>query len=316
MSSSRSLGDVMTSDSELEALALAIGDLARLDEPLGEKTTYRVGGRASLFVDIIDEESLARVVSAVRGHSVEVLVIGNGSNLLVADRGFSGLALRLGGSFLDLSIDEHTGIAGAGGALSYPVLARKAAARGLAGLEWAVGIPGTVGGAVVMNAGGHGASTKESLIDARVLDLQSGNDEVISVAELDCSYRHTNISSRQLVLGARFRARPGQSRDAGLLEIDEIVRWRREHQPGGRNCGSVFTNPPGDSAGRIIEAAGLKGLRYQSAEVSTKHANFIQVDANGRADDVRTLIEMVRSRVADESGVELVAELRMVGFSS
>jgi len=304
----------MRVDDPVRVCIESLGDLAVQFEPLGPRTTYRVGGSAALFVEIVDEQSLERVVSAVKTSGIEVLVLGNGSNLLVADRGFLGLAVHLAGVFSELVIDDESGSITAGAAVPYPVLARRSVGSRVGGLEWAVGIPGTVGGAVTMNAGGHGAETEMNLVSARVVDLPGATDEWRARDDLDFAYRHTNIGAGEIVLEARFQGLAHAKSLESEELLEEIVRWRRVHQPGGRNCGSVFTNPVGDSAGKIIEAAGLKGMRHKSAEVSSKHANFIQVDAGGKADDVRALIDLVKESVARSSGIELVTELRMVGF--
>lgn len=307
-------GDVMSAEEVIRHAEALLGPLAGSEEPLGAKTTYRVGGNAALYVEITTLGALESVVNAVIATHIDVLVIGNGSNLLVGDKGFSGLALRLGGRFQKLHIDADAGCITAGGAVAYPVLARRSVAESLSGLEWSVGIPGTVGGAITMNAGGHGAETKTHLLEAQIVNLSTGEDRQVKVDSLGCSYRHTNLGANDLVLEATFRATANSDRGESISLIEQIVRWRRENQPGGRNCGSVFTNPEGDAAGRIVEAAGLKGFRKGSAQVSEKHANFIQADNDGSADDVRTLIEEVRDLVAKRTGVELQTELRMVGF--
>ena len=300
--------------SALERLAGRLGARARRDEPIGPRTTYRVGGDAALFVEIGGEAILGQVTAALRDEPVPVLVLGAGSNLLVADAGFAGLCVHLSGTFEEVSLDRDTEVVRAGGALAYPVLARRLAAAGRAGMGFAVGIPGSVGGAVVMNAGGHGAETAERLVDATIVNLASGSRREVLAAELALSYRHSNLAPDDLVLGARFRT---EEADPPTLEaeISEIVSWRRANQPGGRNGGSVFTNPPGDAAGRLVEEAGLKGHRVGGAVVSDKHANFIQADAGTTADDVRRLIEEVRRLVAERLGVELQIELRLVGFA-
>ena len=192
----------------------------------------------------------------------------------------------------------------AGGAAAYPVLARQSAAAGLTGLEWAVGIPGSVGGAVRMNAGGHGAETSDRLVACRIVSLEGGGERVVPATELDLSYRHSSVRAGDVVIEATYRLEPGDAA-ASADRIRDIVRWRREHQPGGQNAGSVFTNPPDDAAGRLVEAAGLKGLRIGSAAVSEKHANFIQADPDGSADDVRRVIDEVRAVVLARLGVEL-----------
>jgi len=278
---------------------------------IGPLTTYRVGGPAALFVRIDDEDDLAAVAATVRATAVPTLVVGRGSNLLVADRGFVGLALQLGDGFAGIEVVGTSVRAGAAAAL--PVVARRTASAGLTGFEWAVGVPGTIGGAVRMNAGGHGSDLAASLVGVRVLDLRSGEDGEVPAAALDLSYRHSNVASHQLVLAAELALDAGD-RAASEAEIAEIVRWRREHQPGGPNAGSVFTNPPGDSAGRLIDAAGLKGARVGTAEVSPKHANFIQADEGGSADDVFAVMALVRTTVRDRFGVDLHPETRLVGF--
>lgn len=285
------------------------------DVPLGPLTTYRVGGPARWFVTAEDVEDLLDV--AARREGRDVLVIGRGSNLLVCDAGFDGIAIRLGEGF-DV-VGRHGASASgaplvrAGGAASLPVVARRTVAWGLTGFEWAVGVPGSIGGAVRMNAGGHGSDMAASLVRVRLVDLGSGEDVSVDAAQLDLSYRSSNLRADQVVLHADLQLAPGDVR-AGEAELSEIVRWRREHQPGGQNAGSVFTNPPGDSAGRLIDAAGCGGLRIGTAEVSTKHANFIQSDVGGSADDVHALMVEVARRVADVHGVHLHPETRLVGF--
>jgi UDP-N-acetylmuramate dehydrogenase len=164
-----------------------------------------------------------------------------------------------------------------------------------------------------MNAGGHGSDMSATLAGVRVVDLASGEDLEMDPASLQLGYRSSSLRGAQVVVHADLQLRPGD-REAGESLISEIVRWRREHQPGGQNAGSVFTNPPGDSAGRLIDAAGGKGLRIGTAQVSDKHANFIQADVDGRADDVRALMVELQRRVREHAGVELHPETVMVGF--
>jgi UDP-N-acetylmuramate dehydrogenase len=296
-----------------EAAAL-LGPRARRDVPIGPMTTYRVGGPAALFVELSSPDDVEAVKAAVSATGVAVLVVGKGSNLLVADGGFDGLAISLAGEYastIDV-LDGHR--VRAGGAVSLPVLARRTAAAALTGFEWAVGVPGSVGGAVRMNAGGHGSDMSAVVVRYRFADLRGGPDGEAPVAALHYRYRHSSVEPHHVVLDVELQLAPGD-RTASEATIAEIVRWRREHQPGGQNAGSVFTNPEGDSAGRLVEAAGLKGHRRGSAYVSTKHANFFQADEGGSADDVRDLIEEVRQRVEETSGVRLIPELRTVGFA-
>ncbi|HEX3669338.1 MAG TPA: UDP-N-acetylmuramate dehydrogenase [Acidimicrobiia bacterium] len=294
------------------------------DASIAELSTYRVGGPVAVLVRAHDVDALATVADAARRYQPRLLVIGRGSNLLVSDAGFSGLVVVLEGDFETIdapapspqALRADTQGLRAGGAVPLPVLARRAAAGGLAGLEFYVGIPGSVGGAVRMNAGGHGRETVEVLRRAWVLDLLDADAPPTAlergVADLELDYRHSNLRPSEVVTAAEFTV----TRDdpaACEARVAEIVRWRREHQPGGQNAGSVFRNPPGDSAGRLIDAAGLKGLRVGGAVVSEKHANFFQADAGATARDVLDLVAEVQRRVAKASGVELVPELHVVG---
>ncbi len=302
----------------LEELA-CLGDAVAAPGELGALTTYRVGGRAAIRVTVGDEGQLSHVASAVRASGLPVLVVGRGSNLLVADAGFPGIAVVLDPErFGDIRIDGTRVRAGA--AVALPALARRTVEAGLTGLEWAVGVPGSVGGGVRMNAGGHGSDIAHSLEWCRVVRVGGEGRAVASslgLEQLDYAYRRSAIGPADVVVEAGFALAPGD-RATGRATIRDIVRWRREHQPGGQNAGSVFTNPPGEppanSAGWLIEAAGLKGRRSGSAMVSTKHANFIQADPGGSADDVRRLIDEIRAGVERAHGVMLGIEVRPVGF--
>jgi UDP-N-acetylmuramate dehydrogenase len=278
---------------------------------MGQLSTYRVGGRAKFFTRVSNLTSLESISELITESDMKVLIVGNGSNLLISDSGFDGLVIQLGENFENISVvnQEVT----AGGAASLPVLARYTVKNGLSGLEWAVGVPGTVGGAVRMNAGGHGASISDSLLSATIFDLQTKKYKNLNVEELKMEYRSTVISNYEIVVDSSFSLDIGNT-EKGDERISEIVRWRRENQPGGQNAGSVFMNPLGDSAGRLIDATGLKGYEIGSAMVSEKHANFIQVKPNGSADDVYRLMKVVHARVLEETGVSLETETVMVGF--
>lgn len=307
------IADLPSSDVVDRAVAI-LGPRARRAHPIGPLTTYRVGGPATVFLRIEGPQDLVAVHRTLVETALPVLVLGRGSNLLVPDAGFPGVVVSLGGAYEVMTIRAAGAIptVSAGGAAYLPVLARRCAAAGLGGLEWAVGIPGSVGGAVRMNAGGHGSDTQANLVMARVHDLASGSCLDADARGLGLRYRGSVLASTQVVLSAELRCQrgdPGESR----ARIDEIVRWRRAHQPGGSNAGSVFANPEGDSAGRLVEAAGLKGRRLRSAQVSALHANFIQADAGGSADDIMALIAEVRREVADKTGIWLELECRLAG---
>jgi UDP-N-acetylmuramate dehydrogenase len=309
------VGAATVNPDALAARLAGAGVRVERDVSVADLTTYHVGGPVAVLARAGSTGELAVLADALTGHALPpLLVVGRGSNLLVADAGFPGLGLVLDGEFdaLDLRTDAATVRAGA--AVALPVLARRAAAAGRVGLEFYVGIPGSVGGAVRMNAGGHGRETADVLLEAEVADLAAGGVPTVRpLAALGFGYRCSAISSTEVVTGAGFRVADGDA-PAAEAEVAAIVRWRREHQPGGSNAGSVFANPAGDSAGRIIDSLGLKGLRVGGAVVSPKHANFFQAESGASADDVRRLVVEVRRRVLDATGVTLVPELRMVGF--
>ncbi len=304
-----------TLDAVIARLVDELGSSAVVDAPLGALTTYRVGGQASILVTAESPDDLRRVgsaMAAVGSPDIELLVLGRGSNLLIADAGFGGVAVQLGESFASVAVEGS--VLQAGGAALLPVAARRSVAAGLAGFEWAVGVPGTVGGAVRMNAGGHGSDMAASVLGVRVVDLRSGEDSEMDPTQLAFGYRRSALRAEQVVVECRIGLASGPV-DTGDAQLAEIVRWRRENQPGGANAGSVFTNPAGDSAGSLIDRAGLKGFRIGTAEVSLKHANFIQADPAGSADDVAALMAEIRSRVLETFGVDLHAETHLIGFA-
>jgi UDP-N-acetylmuramate dehydrogenase len=296
-----------------DALERALPGRVTRDAPSAALTTYRCGGALSVLVRAGREEHLTAIAGIVRERDARVLVIGRGSNLLVADRGFDGVAILLEDDFDEIAIDAPSTTVRAGGAVALPVLARRTAAAGVGGLEFYVGIPGSVGGAVRMNAGGHGRETKDVLRTARLFSFDTNSTEEVSVDALALGFRTSAVGPRTVVLQARFAGEAADPASAGE-QIDEIVRWRREHQPGGQNAGSVFVNPPGDAAGRLVEAAGAKGRRVGGAVVSDKHANFIVAESGATAADVAALIRQVQGIVERDTGVRLRPELHMVGF--
>ncbi len=303
----------LPSDAERRAF-VRLQHFAVVNEVLAPYTTYRVGGPAALFATPRRLDDLALVADVAAEAGLPVLVIGRGSNLLVADDGYRGIAVSLQG------LSDHVEIAGnvvtAAACVALPVLARRTAAAGLAGFEWAVGVPGSVGGAVRMNAGGHGSDMAASLSAAHLFDLRTGARAWVCTPALGLRFRGSSIAAHQVVLEARLTLQPGDV-DTSEELISEIVRWRREHQPGGQNAGSVFVNPiPGElAAAELIDRLGLRGFRIGTAHVSEKHANFIQCDVGGRASDVRAVMEHVRSRVQAETGHLLRSEVRLVGFA-
>ena len=290
-----------------------LGSLAQREVSLALLSTYRVGGAARVFVRVETVDDLELVHQTMIATGLPLVIVGRGSNLLVADAGFDGIAVSFGDFFTEIEV-SGTDVT-AGGFTLLPVLARRTVAAGLTGLEWAVGVPGSVGGGVRMNAGGHGSDVAASLTVVDVFDLRSGARDSLAVESLGLRFRGSNLRDEQVVLSARFTLARGEVA-VGERELADIVRWRREHQPGGQNAGSVLVNPiPGElAAGQVIDELGLRGLRIGTAYVSEKHANFIQATEGGTAADVRAVIDFVRERVWSERGIRLRSEIRLVGF--
>ena len=291
-----------------------LDDLAVVERnvAVGPLTTYKLGGPASYFAEVSDFDELEAVLDAWRASGVPLLMLGRGSTLVVADAGIDALVLRLAGTFNEVA--QEPGAVLGGAAVRLPQLARAAVAVGRLGLEFYAGIPGSVGGAVRQNAGGHGRETKDVLIEARVLDAGAGTIATVPVSGLDMAYRHSSITAHQVVLDARFSFEPGDPAE-GEARIREITQWRREHQPGGtHNAGSVFKNPPGDSAGRIIDELGLKGFSVGDVAVSELHANFFVAGRAATASDLYRLVASVQRVVAERTGIELETEIQFEGF--
>ena len=297
-----------------------IGAKTVRDDPLARYTTMRVGGPADLSVVAHNRFELRALVRLARSREVPFLVLGRGSDVVIADGGVRGLVIldRAEGS----RRDGTRYVADAG--LPMARAATETQAAGLTGLEFGLAIPGTVGGAVWANAGAHDADIAAVLVAATILRAD-GSEAEVAAADLELDYRTsrlkvapgpdgvTGTSPAELVLGATFELSPAEP-DAIKARLDDIRRWRREHQPLGiPSAGSTFRNPASDSAGRLIEAAGLKGCRIGGASVSDKHANFIVNDGHGTAGDVRRLIEHVRAVVEERSGVRLEPEVVFLG---
>lgn len=292
-------------------LTAEVRGTVRAQAPLGPLTTLRVGGPARVLVEVACDADLAAVGRAAAAHRVGWLIVGRGSNLLVADAGWPGIAVLLGRSYRGVEVAGTTVRVGAAEPL--PTLAVRLADAGLTGFAWGCAVPGTVGGAVRMNAGAHGGEMADHLVSVEVVRLRTGVRETWPVAVLGLRYRRSELPDDAIVVAATLALTPGAP-EAIRAEIDSIRRWRREHQPLNEpNCGSVFTNPPGDAAGRLIDAAGGKAIAVGGARVSQRHANFVVTRPGATAADVRAVLHAVRERVAATSGVELRTEVVMVG---
>ena len=289
----------------------------RQNIPLAEFTTWRVGGPATW---IIEPESMDEVLAALqwaKANGQPCQVIGAGSNLLIHDNGLPGLTLslrRLQGA----ELNSNSGVIEALAGEPIPTLARRAARAGLKGLAWAVGIPGTVGGAAVMNAGAQGGCTADWLEAVRVVPLQGGESFELKRDQLEFDYRHSRLQQENLlVLSARFRLEPGHNPQELRRETNSNLSHRTSTQPYTLpSCGSVFRNPEPLKAGRLIQELGLKGERVGGAEISSVHANFIVNTGNATAVDINQLIELVQDRVEQRHAVRLHPEVKRLGFAA
>jgi UDP-N-acetylmuramate dehydrogenase len=283
---------------------------AKFDEPLKRYTAWKIGGPAEALLEPRTVEDLISATEKAREHHVPVTILGGGTNVLVRDGGIRGLTIRLAKSLTNVEI-EGTNVTADAGVL-YPVLANTTAGRGLAGLEFATGIPGTVGGAVYMNAGAYGSETIEVLDWADIFR----NHEVTRMInrDLDLSYRHSALHEHPdwVVLRAGYTLTPGDPTEL-KARIREFRAQRMNGSPNRPSCGSTFKRPPGDFPGRVIEAAGLKGTRVGNIEVSPVHANYLVNLGGGTAEDALALIELVRETVRERLGIELESEVRVIG---
>lgn len=309
----------MSLDSLAEALDERAEGEVRTRVPLAPLTTYRLGGPAEVYLEPAtpgDLTVLAELLDA-QGNDAPVLVLGRGSNVLVSDRGWPGVVVRFPPKrwawTRPVEEDAGAGLLDAGPATSLPVVANWAARRGLAGAEFMIAIPGSIGGAVRMNAGAHGGEVADVLVEAEVVSLLSGEISSRTAADLGLEYRRSNLADTDVVLGATLRL---SADDPAVVKerMEGYRRHRAETQPPAvQNAGSTFKNPPGDHAGRLVEAAGLKGFRVGGAAVSELHANFFVSDDTATAQDVYDLVHEVRSRVADATGIELEPEVAFAG---
>ncbi|WP_411501867.1 UDP-N-acetylmuramate dehydrogenase [Brevibacillus centrosporus] len=281
------------------------------NEPLANHTTWRIGGPADLLIQPKDKDSLQAAFQIIHRHEIPWSAIGRGSNLLVRDRGIRGAVLKVAEGLSHCEFRGEEVCVGAG--YSMIRLAMETGKMGLTGMEFAGGIPGTVGGAVYMNAGAHGSDLSRILIDAEIL-FENGERKVLTNEELSFSYRTSLLQQRKgIVVEARFRLQPGDRKEIAATLAANKER-RRLTQPLQMPCaGSVFRNPPGDHAGRLIEAAGLKGYQIGGAQVSEKHSNFIVNCGGATATDVLTLIDYIRSTIQSKYGIDLHPEVLVVG---
>jgi UDP-N-acetylmuramate dehydrogenase len=292
----------------------AFGERVRFDEPLSRHTSFRIGGPADVWVEVTDAAQIRRVQAMAAATDLPLFVLGGGTNILVSDRGVRGIVLHLGRPLAALEWRGNgAGMhARAGAAVPFKRLVTQAVTRALAGLEFAEGIPGTVGGGLLMNAGAFGGEIANVV---ECIEGVNGRGEIERVprSALRFGYRHFDLPAGFIVTHLEFLLQPGEHA-AIVARRDDAKRRREAHQPlGYPNAGSIFKNPPGQFAGRLIEAAGLKGQRRGGAMIAEQHANFIINVGNARAADVRQLMDEAAGRVWELAGVRLEPEIKFVG---
>jgi len=293
-----------------ELQAAGVGDV-RVEEPMNRHTTWRIGGPADCLIVPDTKEQLIDAIRIMHEHGVPWTVFGKGSNTLVTDKGIRGVVIKLGD---DYDTARYEGdVVHAGASYSFVKLSWQAAKKGLTGLEFAGGIPGTVGGAVYMNAGAHGSDVSRILLGAEVV-LGTGEVATYSADDMEYSYRHSVLQEKGgIVINATFQLAYGDRKEIAAAMASYKER-RTKTQPLSQKCaGSVFRNPPNHYAAQLIESCGLKGKQIGGAEVSQLHANFIVNTGNATADDVLTLIKHIQRTVQEQRGIHLVPEVLVVG---
>jgi len=297
-------------DDVYRALREALSGAVQVDEPMRKHTTFRIGGPAAYFVTCDTLSDLSAATRLLAESSTQWIVLGRGSNLLVSDEGWPGAVLVLGRDFRRHAVEDEHLQAGAGAVLG--ALVQEAYSRGLSGLEFAVGIPGTLGGALAMNAGSRECWIG-SIVESVSLFVPGEGLIALRGPEITWDYRRSGLTERGIIVEAVLRVIEADS-DSIRYAMDGSLRRRKLTQPmGAASAGSVFVNPEGDSAGRLIEAAGLKGARVGGAAVSAVHANFIVNEGGASASDVVTLVRHIMSTVKDRYGIELRPEIRFLG---
>ena len=336
----------LDADAMVAELRAHFGTLVRAPEPLARHTTFAVGGNADAWVTVRREEHLVALVELASARGWPLMLVGNGTNVLYADAGMRGIVaqMALGDWHVD-DLDDERVLLTAGAGVNLPALVNELAARGLAGLEWGAGVPGTIGGAIVSNAGAHGASASDTLRTARVLFTRAGGGargvaapviqvRELAAADLKLAYRHSRfraarritfddtgrptvpprapIEPPEMIVGGVFMLRRAPTDDV-KARVVAYRQHRKATQPPQASAGSVFKNPPGDYAGRLIEAAGLKGTAIGKAQFSPVHANFIVNTGGATASEVVSLMALARRTVRERFGVELELEVELRG---
>ncbi len=294
----------------LKQLAGKVRGQCRFNEPMSRHTSFRIGGPADLLVIPADEADLQNLLAGIFKARIPYMITGNGTNLLVLDEGIRGVVIKITTGFRQLERKEGGLIVGSG--YSLPRLVEKSAELGLIGLEWGVGIPGSVGGALVMNAGAYGGQISDTVKKVWGFTSQ-GHKLTLKNNQIKFSYRHSEYPKDFVITGAELKMGSGQRKKIEAVMAQWMAKRRRYQPLSLPSAGCIFKNPPGDSAKRLIAVAGLRGKKVGGAKVSSKHANFIINDGGARANDVLKLIDSIKSRTYKELGIELVPEVKTVG---
>jgi len=296
----------------IDMLYARLGDKVRENAPLAPYTSARIGGPADVLITVTSADELARTIKLLWKLDLEFLMLGGGSNVLVSDRGVRGVVILNRAKAVRFHSGDEASITAESGVV-FSNLANRCAFKGLAGLEWAATVPGTIGGAVYGNAGAFGGDITGNLIWAELL-TEDGRARY-SVEQMDYGYRTSLLKRGELdavVLAAELRV-TNSTREEVTVKIEQFGAHRKTTQPPGASMGSMFKNPPGDYAGRLIEASGLKGTQVGNAEISPMHGNFFVNYANTKAEDILALIRLVQTTVREKQGVDLELEIELIG---
>jgi len=281
-----------------------------LSEPLNKFTSLRIGGQADYYFEPMDKEDTVNIISYLQKQDVSFIALGKGSNLLVNDDGFRGAVVNIESSLKSIYAEGSRIVAEAGVSLNRFV--DFCMQRGLRGVEMLAGIPGTIGGAVIMNAGAYGGEISNYMIDVEV--IRNGTIIMLKKEEIGFNYRHASLQDSDVVLSASFILPAGNRDELMKMRNDYVMQRNRKHPVNLPNCGSVFKNPSGSSAAKLIEEAGLKGFKNGNAQISEKHANFIVNLGGATAKDVLNLIELAKKTVREKFNIELDLEVKLLGF--
>ncbi len=297
-------------------LIQSINSPAKANEELKKYTSLNIGGPCFLLIEVENDEDIIKGASYLKQEKLPYFFLGNGSNLLVSDKGFPGIILKLGKKYDYTEIFNYTDeecYVKVGASKPLPALTMELAKKSIDGIEWGCMIPGTLGGASIMNAGAHGGEMSQVLTRIEAVDIDKEEKVTLSRDEFDFDYRSLNTGGRNLLVTSVWLKLKRGQKNKIMKKIDEFKKFRKNKQPESPNAGSVFKNPPGDYAGRLLEECGMKGFGVGGVKFYEKHANIIVNVDNGKAEDVWKLIGKAKKKVKENYGVELSLELKVLG---